>query len=527
MANDFTQIVNNNDSTPAAPTSDDVNVKWQADAPGSSTVPRNASAYVPKATATTPGCVPQPPNDGTKFLAGDATFKKVPLFNGVNAQTGTSYTFVQSDYGKLVTFSNASTIAGSLLNSGLTADWFCYVENRGAGSLTLTPGSGTIDGAGTLVLATEEGAIICYDGTNFFTMTGITGGGGGFTDPMTTEGDIIIYDSGAAVRLAIGSTSDVMTVVSGKPAWAPASGGGGSVGGVNAQTANYTADGTDNGKLIAFATASSAAPAFVQASTFDVNEVGNPTQAVTLAGVGAGNTVLAIIQVLASFGSITGISDGVNAYTLLSNSVNDNIRTYVYAFTYVSGGSKTITATYNGASALPYGIFAAVEASGLTGLMDQEADAAQGSTAISAGPITTTAANEFLLGIFGGHFDFVSATPGSGWTQAAFHDDSGLSAFIEYQTGITASAYTADGTLGAASAANGVIVSLFGATGGSFTLTLPASPPSSTWLIFVTNTGGGDVTVDPNGLTLNGGSSLVLGPGQRAVIATDGTNYFM
>ena len=50
--------------------------------------------------------------------------------------------------------------------------------------------------------------------------------------PMTTAGDVIIGGtSGAGTRLGIGSTNQVLTVVSGAPAWAAASGGGMSVGG--------------------------------------------------------------------------------------------------------------------------------------------------------------------------------------------------------------------------------------------------------------------------------------------------------
>jgi hypothetical protein len=48
----------------------------------------------------------------------------------------------------------------------------------------------------------------------------------GFTNPMTTAGDIIKGGSaGAPQRLAIGSSGDVLTVSAGAPAWAPSSSG--------------------------------------------------------------------------------------------------------------------------------------------------------------------------------------------------------------------------------------------------------------------------------------------------------------
>lgn len=91
-----------------------------------------------------------------------------------NAQTGTSYTFVSGDRAKLVTFSNASAIAVTLAQAqsatraavGFTG-WHCWVLNKGAGAVTITPTTSTIAGAATLVLSQYEGALIVSDGTNY------------------------------------------------------------------------------------------------------------------------------------------------------------------------------------------------------------------------------------------------------------------------------------------------------------------------------------------------------------------------
>lgn len=65
---------NYNDTSPAAP-SGKLNVKWQAVAPDANpSVARDVSAYVEPCTATTPGLVPTPPNDATKFLDGTGVF---------------------------------------------------------------------------------------------------------------------------------------------------------------------------------------------------------------------------------------------------------------------------------------------------------------------------------------------------------------------------------------------------------------------------------------------------------------------
>lgn len=89
----------------------------------------------------------------------------------VNAQTGTSYTIVSSDFEKLVTLSNASAIAVTLPQANSTTfkgGWKTMVKCIGAGTVTITPTTSTIDGNATLVLTTGESAMIFSDGTNYF-----------------------------------------------------------------------------------------------------------------------------------------------------------------------------------------------------------------------------------------------------------------------------------------------------------------------------------------------------------------------
>lgn len=106
------------------------------------------------------------------------------LGSQVNAQTGTSYTYLTTDFRKLVTHSNGSAIAGTLPQAGASfpAGWFMFVQNRGAGVLTITPTTSTIDGAATLVLSQNEGAIVISDGTNYFTLRGKATGAAGVGD---------------------------------------------------------------------------------------------------------------------------------------------------------------------------------------------------------------------------------------------------------------------------------------------------------------------------------------------------------
>lgn len=150
-------------------------------------------------------------------ITGTGTIAGVEL---VNAQSGTSYAFQGSDCGKLVTTSNGSAIAATIAQAGtgsFTTGWFVDVQNKGAGSLTITPATSTINGAATLVLATNQGARIVSDGTNYQIQSGIGGNNGTVTSittscgvsggPITTSGQI----SSTAAQRNVTATTDTIT----------------------------------------------------------------------------------------------------------------------------------------------------------------------------------------------------------------------------------------------------------------------------------------------------------------------------
>jgi hypothetical protein len=91
-----------------------------------------------------------------------------------NAQTGTSYTLVDGDRGKVITASNAAAQAYTLPQAGASstfiAGWFADVANistNTAGIVTITPTTSTINGKTTLVLPPGSAARIISDGTNY------------------------------------------------------------------------------------------------------------------------------------------------------------------------------------------------------------------------------------------------------------------------------------------------------------------------------------------------------------------------
>jgi len=132
----------------------------------------------------------------------------------VNAQTGTTYTVLTGDRAKLVTHTNASAIAVTLpqATGNFGAGWYYWAENRGAGTVTITPTTSTIDGAVSLALTTNQGALIVSDGTNYFTMRGIGGGsgtpGGSDTQVQFNDGGSFGGDAG----LTYNKTTDALTL---------------------------------------------------------------------------------------------------------------------------------------------------------------------------------------------------------------------------------------------------------------------------------------------------------------------------
>lgn len=159
---------------------------------------------------------------GTLALAGGAFTGFLPANNhdsAVNAQTGTTYTYLNTDRGKLITHTNAGAIAGTLPQAGASSQflvgWYMDVQNRGVGTLTITPTTSTIDGSATLALLTGQGARIFSDGTNYFTqrgMTTVTGGTG--CVPAGSAGQVLT-DSGSGTCASQAQwtiTSNTLTV---------------------------------------------------------------------------------------------------------------------------------------------------------------------------------------------------------------------------------------------------------------------------------------------------------------------------
>lgn len=70
-----------------------------------------------------------------------------------------------------------------------------------------------------------DGQVIAYNATSGNWEPVDQSGGSGYTDPLTTNGDIVIRSGGVTTRLGIGTSGQVLTVTNGIPSWENATGG--------------------------------------------------------------------------------------------------------------------------------------------------------------------------------------------------------------------------------------------------------------------------------------------------------------
>ena len=156
-----------------------------------------------------------------EFLAGllgttgnqiDALVAMGVLANDTLARTS-AYTVVAADRGKSISCSGTFTL--SLTAAATLGDGFSFiVVNTGSGTITIDPNSTEkIDGVATKTLAQNQSAIICCDGTNFYTI-GISAAGG-FSNMQ-------VFTSSGTFTVPAGITKVKVTVVGG--------GGNGAVG---------------------------------------------------------------------------------------------------------------------------------------------------------------------------------------------------------------------------------------------------------------------------------------------------------
>ena len=163
-----------------------------------------------------------------KLFLSLAAIAAAALFSGaadapnINAQTGSTYTFLNTDCSKLVTLTNAAQVAATLpqpssaSGGGAGAGTFMppcaiTVQNTGSQAAVITATSSTIDGAGSLTIPTQGTVTLTSDGANWHkSVYGITPATIGAN--LLHNGDFQIDQRNAGGSQTIATGTPAMTV---------------------------------------------------------------------------------------------------------------------------------------------------------------------------------------------------------------------------------------------------------------------------------------------------------------------------
>lgn len=145
----------------------------------------------------------------------------------VDGTTTGSNTVLNSASNSVVVVTNASLSSLSTIPAGANGQ-LLILHNATGNSVTINNLSGspaanqiTTGTSANITMASSASLFLCYDDhSSTWLVIGGSGSGGGFTNPMTSAGDMIYENfTPAPARLPIGSAGQVMTVVGGLPAW--------------------------------------------------------------------------------------------------------------------------------------------------------------------------------------------------------------------------------------------------------------------------------------------------------------------
>lgn len=190
--------------------------------------------------------------------------------------TGTD-AIVATDNGKTIVFNSATPFNFTI--DALTAGMQIGLINKGTGTVTLVAGSGVTLGGVTSLATNESAAVIYYTSTS---VDAIGGGGTALTNPMTTEGDIILAGSGGTpTRLGIGTNGYVLTSNGTTASWQAGGGGGGLTVGTSTITSgtNTRVLYNNSGVLGEYTVSGSGNVAMTTSPTFTTPNLGTPSSA--------------------------------------------------------------------------------------------------------------------------------------------------------------------------------------------------------------------------------------------------------
>lgn len=130
---------------------------------------------------------------------------------GFNSQTGLTYTIADADHLSFISFSNAAPVAVTLPQAGSSggtlfkSGWTVFFRNSGAGVVTITPTTSTINGGGAIPFSLGQGGILFSDGTNYQLLPFRLSLASDIIDATTIGRSILQAANAAAVRTLTGA----------------------------------------------------------------------------------------------------------------------------------------------------------------------------------------------------------------------------------------------------------------------------------------------------------------------------------
>jgi hypothetical protein len=366
-----------------------------------------------------------------------------------NAQTGTTYTFVAADDGKVVTFSNASAVAVTLPQATGDFDdgWFVYTENVGAGLVTITPTTSTVNGRASITLGKNERIVLFSDGTNYLA----------WLDSFY-RGDVDEILIGREAGLLL-STSTIGNVLIG-----------------NDVLEDNNSTGSHANTMIGYQVAS-------QGGTTATSS----------------NTVIGYLAGLSLNGGIENVLIGRDAGPAIVGGDNN-----------VSIGTDSGQALNSASGSIFLGNKAGLDETGSNTLIidnaDRGSEAAGRTDSLIYGVMNATPASQTLA--LNAAVDAVHGLEIGGIRAGNPNRNA--------QTGTTYTFLAGD---------SGKLVTFSNAAAIAVTLPQATGDFDDGWFVYAQSLGAGLVTITPTTSTINGAATIDVGPNERLIIFSDGTDY--